>query len=79
MNKHVIMNENNGQILRKLFLHLFFIISHTIAMREDFAEYTRCDGCNASLLLCDCNCPKCGKRANCECNLKPIRYRDLGY
>jgi len=69
MNKHVIMIENNGQILRKLFLHLFFITSYIIVMREDFAEYTRCDGCNTSLLLCDCNCPKCGKRENCQCNL----------
>ena len=30
-------------------------------MREDFAEYTKCIGCSASLLLCYCNCPKCGK------------------
>ena len=48
-------------------------------MREDFAEYTKCNGCDASLLLCLCNCPKCGKRKDCKCELKPIRYRDLGY
>jgi hypothetical protein len=52
---------------------------YDILMREDFAEYTKCNGCDASLLLCDCNCPKCGKRNNCECNLKLIRYRDLRY
>ncbi len=27
------------------------------------AEYTKCTGCNTSLLLC--NCPKCGKIENC--------------
>ena len=27
----------------------------------------------------DCNCPKCGKRENCICNLNPIRWKDLGY
>ncbi len=48
-------------------------------MKEDYAEYTKCIGCNASLLKCDCNCPKCGKRENCRCNLRPIRWRDLGY
>jgi len=31
-------------------------------MREDYAEYTKCIGCNSSLLLCDCNCPKYGQR-----------------
>jgi len=48
-------------------------------MNEDFAEYTKCIECNVSLLLCDCNCPKCGKRENCICNLNPIRWKDLGY
>lgn len=42
-------------------------------MREDYAEYTMCVGCNASLLLCDCNCPKCGKRENCKCELQSIK------
>jgi len=48
-------------------------------MREDFAEYTKCVGCSSSLLLCDCNCPKCGKRERCQCNLKQIRWSDLDY
>ena len=48
-------------------------------MREDFAEYTKCVGCNASLLLCDYNCPKCGKREKCECSLRPITWSHLGY
>ena len=42
-------------------------------MREDYAEYTMCVGCNASLLLCDCNCPKCGKKENCKCELPSIK------
>ena len=46
-------------------------------MKEDFAEYTKCVGCSTSLLLCDCNCPKCGKRENCECSLKPIKWSEL--
>ncbi len=33
-------------------------------MRKDFAEYTKCMGYDISLLLCDCNCPKCGKIEN---------------
>ena len=44
-------------------------------MYEDYAEYTKCMGCQVSLLLCDCNCPKCGKRENCKCELMRI-YRD---
>ena len=48
-------------------------------MREDFAEYTKCVGCNASLLLCDCNCPKCGKREECKCELEPIHWSELNY
>lgn len=42
-------------------------------MKEDYAEYTQCVGCESSLLLCDCNCPKCGKREDCTCELKPIK------
>jgi hypothetical protein len=42
-------------------------------MKEDFAEYTKCTSCNTSLLLCDCNCPKCGKREDCNCDLKIIK------
>lgn len=42
-------------------------------MREDYAEYTECVGCNSSLLLCDCNCPKCGKREDCTCELQQIK------
>ena len=42
-------------------------------MKEDFAEYTKCVRCNASLLLCYCNCPKCGKRKDCRCTLIPIK------
>ena len=79
MNNCIIIIEINEQIFRILISHLFFIMPYVIPMREDFAEYTKCIGCNASLLLCDCNCPKCGKRDNCECNLKLIRYRDLRY
>ena len=45
-------------------------------MKEDFAEYTKCTGCNASLLMYDCNCPKCGKRENCNCNLRTIKYQN---
>jgi hypothetical protein len=41
-------------------------------MNEDYAEYTKCIECNGSLLLCDCNCPKCGKREYCMCNLTNI-------
>lgn len=48
-------------------------------MREDFAEYTKYNGCGTSLLECLCNCPKCGKREDCTCELKSIRYRDLVY
>ena len=79
MNKCIIIIENIEQILRILISSLFLIMSYDILLREDFAEYTKCNGCDTSLLLCDCNCPKCGKRNNCECNLKLIRYRDLRY
>lgn len=79
MNTYIKINENNKQILRIMILHLFFIISYKLAMREDYAEYTKCTGCNASLLLCYCNCPKCGKREDCKCELMPIKYSDLGY
>jgi hypothetical protein len=48
-------------------------------MNEDFAEYTKCIECNVSLLFCECNCPKCGKRENCVCNLNSIRWNDLGH
>lgn len=48
-------------------------------MKDDFAEYTKCITCNTSLLLCECNCPRCGKRENCHCNLKPINWSQLGY
>ena len=48
-------------------------------MREDFAEYTKCNSCNASLLLCDCKCPKCGKRADCRCELRPIKWTPFDY
>ena len=41
-------------------------------LREDYAEYTKCTVCQSSLLLCDCNCPKCGKRKNCNCELMPL-------
>ena len=46
-------------------------------MREDFAEYTKCNGCKMSLLLCNCNCPKCGKRDACKCELMRITWADL--
>ena len=48
-------------------------------MREDFAEYTKCIECNTPLLLCYCNCPKCGKREDCRCNLLPIKRNELDY
>ena len=34
-------------------------------MKEDYAEYTKCTRCESSLLLCDCNCPKCDDCACC--------------
>lgn len=79
MNKYVIIVENNKHFLRISITHLIFIMSEVHSMREDFAEYTKCVGCNASLLLCDCNCPKCGKREKCECSLRPIKSNQLGY
>ena len=47
-------------------------------MKED-AEYTKCTGCESSLLLCDCNCPKCGKGENCKCELMQIHRHPLDY
>ncbi|MDH5417350.1 MAG: hypothetical protein OEW86_05085 [Nitrosopumilus sp.] len=41
-------------------------------MRDDFAEYTQCSQCMAPLLNCDCNCPRCGKREACKCELNPL-------
>lgn len=48
-------------------------------MREDYAEYTKCVECNTSLLLCYCNCPKCGKREDCTCELLPLKSNYLNY
>ncbi len=76
MNKYIIIIENIEQILRLLISYLFFIMLCNLLIREDFVEYAKC---NASLILCDCNCPKCGKRNNCDCDLKLIRYCDLRY
>ena len=39
-------------------------------MKEEFAEYTKCVGCNTVLILCDCKWPKCDKREKCHCDLK---------
>lgn len=39
-----------------------------------FAEYTKCNSCQLALLECDCNCPYCGKRDNCHCELRPITW-----
>lgn len=73
----------NDQILNEFKdkkIHLYFLLFiYYVNMKEDFAEYTKCVGCNASLLLCDCNCPKCGKRENCKCNLIPIKQSDVGW
>jgi len=41
-------------------------------LKEDFAEFTKCISCNQSLLYCDCNCPYCGRREECQCELRPI-------
>ena len=41
-------------------------------MKEDFAEYTKCISCNQALLNCDCNCPFCGQREECDCETMPI-------
>ena len=46
-------------------------------MREDYGEYTKCIVCDSSLLECDCNCPKCGKREDCQCSLRPIKWDEL--
>ena len=42
-------------------------------MRDDFAEYTKCEPCGQALIFCDCNCPYCGRREKCECVLSIIR------
>ena len=41
-------------------------------MRDDFAEYTKCADCEMPLLDCECNCPYCGKREECDCELQPL-------
>ncbi len=41
-------------------------------LKADFAEYTKCGSCQQALMNCDCNCPFCGSRENCECELSPI-------
>lgn len=41
-------------------------------MNDDFAEFTKCQSCNQALIYCDCNCPYCGKRDMCECQLKSM-------
>ncbi len=79
LNIRIIISQNIKQILRLLISCLFFFNVSLYQMREDFAEYTKCNVCDTSLLMCLCNCPKCGKREDCKCELKQIRYRDLGY
>ena len=41
-------------------------------LKDDFAEYTKCGTCQQALMNCDCNCPFCGSREECECELSPI-------
>ncbi|HJM25705.1 MAG TPA: hypothetical protein QF686_04200 [Nitrosopumilus sp.] len=41
-------------------------------MNEDFAEFTKCQSCDESLILCDCNCPYCGKREECKCEMSEL-------
>lgn len=41
-------------------------------MRDDFAEYTKCTSCQQALIYCDCNCPFCGKREECDCETAPL-------
>ncbi|MEK0359640.1 MAG: hypothetical protein QQN53_02570 [Nitrosopumilus sp.] len=41
-------------------------------MREDFAEYTKCVSCQQALIYSDCNCPFCGKREECECEMMSL-------
>lgn len=41
-------------------------------MRDDFAEYTECPECKQPLLNCDCTCPYCGKKDECDCELMPL-------
>ena len=59
---------------------LYFLVRSNYTwrkMKEDYAEYTKCIGCESSLLLCDCNCPYCGKTTeNCHCNLENSRDGD---
>ncbi len=50
------------------------IISHRRQdnLKEDFVEYTKCESCQQALLYCDCNCPFCGKREECECEMRAL-------
>jgi len=41
-------------------------------MNADFAEYIKCITCGVALINCDCNCPYCGKREECNCEMSPI-------
>ena len=41
-------------------------------MKEDFAEYRECKSCQRALIYCNCNCPFCGKREECKCELAPL-------
>lgn len=41
-------------------------------MRDDFAEYTKCEPCSKALIYCDCNCPYCGKRDKCNCEMMQL-------
>lgn len=41
-------------------------------LRADFAEYTECKSCQQALMYCECNCPYCGNREECECELGPL-------
>ncbi len=43
-------------------------------MNEDFAEYTKCVTCSKALINCDCNCPYCGNREDCNCKLHPLVF-----
>jgi hypothetical protein len=45
---------------------------NNILMNDDFAEYTKCRTCGVALIYCDCNCPYCGKREECNCEISPI-------
>ena len=41
-------------------------------MRDDFAEYTKCESCDQALIFCECNCPYCGKREKCDCEMNTL-------